>query len=98
VSIPVGLTGKELAHLHSLANGLRPKPTDGQPPPDSSSKSAATINRDAHVPVAAEAAPLPEAQRLWSKFDLLRHEVQQLQLRAERSEAPPTYASDEAGW
>jgi hypothetical protein len=96
VSIPVGLTSKELAHLRSIGSG--PGPTDGQAPPDSSSESAATIDRDAHVPVAVEATPLlPEAQRLWSEFDLLRHEVQQLQLRAERSEAPPTYASDEAG-
>jgi gas vesicle protein len=93
-SIPVGLTSKELAHLRSLANGSRPEPTDGQPPPDSSSESAARIDRDAHVPMAAEATALPEAQTIWSEFNLLRNEVQQL--RAERSEAPPTYFSGEA--
>ena len=92
VSIPVGLTSKELANLRSI--GSRPEPTDRQPPPDSSSESGAIIDRDAHVPVAAEATPLPETQRLWSEFDLLRNEVQQL--RAERSEAPPTYFSGEA--
>jgi hypothetical protein len=43
VSIPVGLTSKELAHLRSLAIGSRPEPTDRQPPPDPSSESAATI-------------------------------------------------------
>ena len=95
-SIPVGLTSKELAHLRSI--GSRPEPTDRQPPPDFSSESAATIDRDAPVPVAAEATllplPLPEAQTIWSEVNLLRNEVQQL--RAERSEAPPTYFSGEA--
>jgi len=93
VSIPVGLTSKELAHLRSLANGPRPESTDIQPPPDSSS--ASTVDGDALVPVAAEATtPLPEAQILRSEFNLLRNEVQQL--LAERSEAPPTYFSGEA--
>jgi len=93
LSIPVGLTGKELAHLRSLANGPRLESTDIQSPPDSSS--ASTIDRDAHVPVAAEVTtPSPEAQILRSEFNLLRNEVQQL--LAERSEAPPTYFSDEA--
>ena len=90
--IPIGLTDKELAHLRS--NASRPEPTDEQPPPDSSSESAATIDRDVHVPVAAEATPLPEAHTIWSEVNLLRNEVQQL--RAERSEAPPTYFSGEA--
>jgi len=93
LSIPVGLTGKELAHLRSLANGSRPESTDIQPPPDSSS--ASNIDGDAHVPAAAEATLLPDAQRLWSEFDVLRNEVQQLQLRADRPEVPPTYASSE---
>jgi hypothetical protein len=91
VSIPVGLTSKELAHLRSI--GPRVEPTDRQTPPDSSSESAATIDRDAHVGVAAEATPLPEALTYLSEVDLLRHEVQQL--RAERSEPPPTYFSGE---
>ena len=93
VSIPVGLTSKELAHLRS--NASRPEPTDRQPPPDSLSESGAAIDRDVHVPVAAEATHLPEAQTIWSEVNLLRNEVQQL--RAERSEAPPTYFSGEAG-
>jgi hypothetical protein len=100
VSIPVGLTGKELAHLRSLANGSRrpePTDTDWQPPPDSSSESAATIDRDAHVPVATEAIPVPEAQTIWSEVNLLRNEVQQLRAeRFEGLEAPPTYFSGEA--
>ena len=92
--IPIGLTDKELAHLRS--NSSRLEPMDGQPPPDSSSESAATIDRDALVPLAAETTPLPlpEAQTIWSEVNLLRNEVQQL--RAERSEAPPTYFSGEA--
>ena len=94
VSIPVGLTSKELAHLRS--NTLRPEPADRQPPPDSSSESAVTIDRDVHVPVAAEATALPEAQTIWSEVNLLRNEVQQLRAHAERSEAPPTYFSGEA--
>ena len=88
VSIPVGLSGKELARLRS--NALRSEPTEGQP---SDSSPAATTDRDVLGGGAAEAAPSPEARSLRSEVDLLRNEV--LQLRAERSEseAPPTYVS-----
>ena len=89
VPIPVGLSSKELAQLRS--NGSRSEPMDGQP---SDSAPVAITDGDALGGVASEATPLPEAQRLWSEVDLLRHEVQQL--RAERSEAPPTYDSGEA--
>ncbi|KAF8260626.1 hypothetical protein EI94DRAFT_1747935 [Lactarius quietus] len=88
-SIPVGLSSKELAQLRS--NGSRSEPTDGQP---SDFSSAATIDRDALGSVATEATPLPEAQRLWSEVDLLRHEVQQLRAERTESEAPPTYVSE----
>jgi hypothetical protein len=91
VSIPVGLTSKELAHLRSNHRS-HSEPTDTRQPSDYSS--AATPDPDARGSVAAETSPLlPEARRLWSEVDLLRHEVQQL--RAERSDAPPTYDSGE---
>ena len=89
VPIPVGLSSKELAQLRS--NGSRSEPMVGRP---SDFSPAALTDRDALGGVATEATPLPEARRLWSEVDLLRHEVQQL--RAERSEAPPTYVSGEA--
>ena len=92
VSIPVGLTSKELAHLRTI--GPRLEPTDSQTLPDSSSESVATTDRNAPVPVAAEATPLPETPAFLSEVDLLRHEVQRL--RAEISEPPPTYFSGEA--
>ncbi len=84
VSIPIGLSSKELAQLRS--DGLRPQPTDGW---SSDLSLVATVTTDEGV--AAEATSSSEAQRLRSEVDFLRHEVQQL--RAERSEAPPTYAS-----
>jgi hypothetical protein len=88
VSIPVGLSAKELAQLRS--NTSRSETTDRRPSDFSSAATSAFGGR------AAEAAPSPDAQRLWSEVDLLRHEVQQL--RAERSEpeAPPTYISEAA--
>ena len=88
VSIPVGLSGKELARLRS--NALRPEPTDGQP---SDSSPAATADRDVLGGGAAEAAPSPEALSLQSEVDLLRNEVQQLRAERSESEAPPTYVS-----
>jgi len=90
VSIPVGLTGKELARLRS--NGLRSGPMDRQP---SDLSSDATPDTDARGSVAAETTPLPEDQRLWSEVDRLRHEIQQLRAARERSDAPPTYDSGE---
>ena len=90
VSIPTGLTSKELAHLRS--NGSHSEPTNSRQPSDFSS--TVTPEPDSRGSVAAENSPLlPEALRLWSEVDLLRHEVQQL--RAERSDAPPTYDSGE---
>lgn len=91
VSIPVGLSGKELAQLRT--NASRSETTDRRP---SDYSSPPTTDGDALGGVAAENAPSPDARRLWSEVDLLRHEVQQL--RAERSEpeAPPTYVSEAA--
>ncbi|KAI9434459.1 hypothetical protein H4582DRAFT_1977644 [Lactarius indigo] len=90
VSTPIGLSGKELARLRS--NGLRSQPTDRQPPDLSL---IATTDEGAPGGLPAEATGSSEARRLRSEVEILRHEV--LQLRAERSEAPPTYASGEAG-
>ncbi|KAI9430131.1 hypothetical protein H4582DRAFT_2104007 [Lactarius indigo] len=89
VSIPVGLSGKELAQLRS--NASRSQSTDRRP-----SDLSLTATTDGGVPggLPAEATSPSEARRLRSEVDLLRHEV--LQLRAERSEAPPTYVSGEA--
>ncbi|KAI9440205.1 hypothetical protein BJY52DRAFT_524154 [Lactarius psammicola] len=89
VSIPVGLSSKELAQLRS--NGLRSPSTDGRP---SGPSLAGTIDRGALGSAAAEATSSFEAQRLRSEVDFLMHEIQQL--RAERSDAPPTYVSGEA--
>ncbi|KAI9434452.1 hypothetical protein H4582DRAFT_2080813 [Lactarius indigo] len=89
VSIPVGLSSKELAQLRS--NASRSQSTDRRP-----SDLSLTATTDGGVPggLPAEATSPSEARRLRSEVDLLRHEV--LQLRAERSEAPPTYVSGEA--
>ena len=89
VSIPVGLSGKELAQLRS--NLSRSENTDGQP---SDFSSPTITDRDTLGGGATGTAPSPDSRRLWSEVDLLRQEVQQL--RAERSEpeAPPTYFSE----
>ncbi|KAI9434462.1 hypothetical protein H4582DRAFT_779046 [Lactarius indigo] len=90
VSTPVGLSCKELARLRS--NGLRSQPTD-RGPPDLSL--IATTDEGAPDGLPAVATGSSEARRLRSEVEILRHEV--LQLRAERSEVPPTYASGEPG-
>jgi hypothetical protein len=93
VSIPVGLSSKELAQLRAQANAPRPESPDRRP---SDFSSAATTDRDALGGVATEATPLPDARRLWSEFDLLRYEVQQLRAGRSGSEEPPTYVSEAA--
>ncbi|KAH9009217.1 hypothetical protein EDB83DRAFT_2300895, partial [Lactarius deliciosus] len=89
VTIPVGLSDKELARLRSLANGPRSQPMDGQ-----SSNSLLTVATDrGELGGVAGVATSPfEAQRLQLENSFLRNEIQQL--RVERSEFPPSYASD----
>jgi hypothetical protein len=93
VSIPIGLSSKELAQLRELANAPRPESPDRRL---SDFSSAATTDRYALGGVTTEATALPDARRLWSEFDLLRHEVQQLRAERSESEAPPTYVSEAA--
>ncbi len=81
-SVPVGMSSKELAQLRS-----RSQPTDGHllnPSP--------TITTDRG---AATSSSRAEDQRLhWqSEVESLRREMQQL--RTERFEAPPSYASED---
>ncbi|KAH9020438.1 hypothetical protein EDB85DRAFT_520999 [Lactarius pseudohatsudake] len=89
VTIPVGLSDKELARLRSLANGPHSQPTDGQP---SNPLLTVTTDRGELGGVAGAATSPSEAQRLQLENNFLRHEIQQL--RVERSESPPSYASD----
>jgi hypothetical protein len=91
VSVPVGLSSKELAQLRAMENAPRLESPDRRL---SDFSSAATTDRGALGGMAAEATPLPDAQRLWSEFDLLRHEVQQLRAERSESEEPPTYVSE----
>ncbi|KAH9180825.1 hypothetical protein EDB89DRAFT_69091 [Lactarius sanguifluus] len=90
-AIPVGLSDKELARLRSLANGPRSQPTDGQP---SNPLLTVTTDRGELGGVASAATSSSEAQRLQLENNFLRHEIEQL--RVERSEFPPSYASDVA--
>ncbi|KAH9031250.1 hypothetical protein EDB84DRAFT_1676782 [Lactarius hengduanensis] len=89
VTIPVGLSDKELARLRSLANGPPSQPTDGQP---SNPLLTVTTDRGELGGVAGVATSSFDAQRLQFENNFLRHEIQQL--RVERSEFPPSYASD----
>ncbi|KAH9027634.1 hypothetical protein EDB85DRAFT_2276647 [Lactarius pseudohatsudake] len=89
VTIPVGLSDKELARLRSLENGSPSQPTDGQP---SNPLLTVTTDRGELGGVAGAATSPSEAQRLRLENNFLRHEIQQL--RVERSEFPPSYASD----
>ncbi|KAH9009214.1 hypothetical protein EDB83DRAFT_2531328 [Lactarius deliciosus] len=91
VPIPVGLSDKELARLRSLANGPHSQPTEGQP---SNPLLTVTTDRGELGSVAGAARSSSEAQRLRLENNFLRHEIQQL--RVERSESPPSYASDVA--
>ncbi|KAH8980364.1 hypothetical protein EDB86DRAFT_3107620 [Lactarius hatsudake] len=87
--IPVGLSDKELARLRSLENGPRSQPTEGQP---SNPPLTVTADRGELGGVAGVATSSFEAQRLQMENSFLRHEIEQL--RVERSEFPPSYASD----
>ncbi len=89
VSVPVGLSSKELARLRSLANGSRSQPMDGRPsnPP---SAVTATTDRDALGGAAAAATSSSEARILRSEVNVLRDEIR---LHAEISESPPSYSS-----
>ncbi|KAH9001001.1 hypothetical protein EDB92DRAFT_1824145 [Lactarius akahatsu] len=91
VPIPVGLSDKELARLRSLANGPHSQPTEGQP---SNPLLTVTTDRGELGGVTGAATSPSEAQRLRFENNFLRHEIEQL--RVERSESPPSYASDVA--
>ena len=86
-SIPIGLTGKELARLRSApmvstsSSHARSSSSGSQPtsPPTISSADQAT------------ATPTLETRRLQTEVESLRREMQQLRVRAERFEAPPSY-------
>ncbi|KAH8995425.1 hypothetical protein EDB92DRAFT_204443 [Lactarius akahatsu] len=89
VSVPVGLSSKELARLRrSPANGSRSQSMDGRP---SNPPLTSTADRGALRDAAAAATPSPEAWVPRSEFDVLRHEIQRL--HAVISESPPSYAS-----
>lgn len=88
MSIPVGLSSKELAQLRS--NALRSGPANPLPPP-SPAVSAVSTDGDVLGGMTTEVPPLPEVRRLQSEVDHLRREVERLD--AERSEPPPTYIS-----
>ncbi|KAH9026765.1 hypothetical protein EDB85DRAFT_163077 [Lactarius pseudohatsudake] len=89
VPIPVGLSDKELARLRSLENGPRSQPMEGQP---SNPLLTITADRGELGGVAGVATSSFDAQRLQLENSFLRHEIEQL--RVERSEFPPSYASD----
>ena len=88
MTIPAGLSSKELARLR--LNASRSGPTNPLPLPSP----AASADRELLGGTTAEVAPTPEVRRLQSEVDLLRREVERL--GAERSEPPPTYISGEA--
>ncbi|KAH8995309.1 hypothetical protein EDB92DRAFT_1943297 [Lactarius akahatsu] len=89
VPIPVGLSDKELARLRSLENVPHSQPTEGQP---SNPLLTITTDRGELGGVAGVATSSFDAQRLQLENNFLRHEIEQL--RVERSEFPPSYASD----
>ncbi|KAH8998363.1 hypothetical protein EDB86DRAFT_840433 [Lactarius hatsudake] len=92
VSVPVGLSSKELARLRrSPANRSRSQPMDGRP-----SNPPLTTTADRGVPRDAAAATTPSLEA-WvprSEVDVLRHEIQRL--HAVIAESPPSYASGAA--
>ncbi|KAI9446259.1 hypothetical protein H4582DRAFT_543251 [Lactarius indigo] len=95
-SVPVGLSGKELARLRSLANRSRSRPTDGQPsnpgPPLTT-----TADRSVLEGAAAVATSSSEARILRSEVVLgqeVMHEIQRF--HTEISGPPPSYTSGAA--
>ena len=88
-SVPVNLSGKELARLRS--NRLRSQPMVGRAsyPPLS-----VAIGRDALEGAAASPASSSEARRPRSENNISMHEIHEIQeLPVERSEPPPSYVS-----
>ena len=84
--VPVGLSSKELARLRSTPI-LSPS-TDAQL---SSSGSEPVTPPTFSATERSTLTPTPETQRLQTEVESLRREMQQLQIRAERFEAPPSY-------
>ncbi|KAH9180747.1 hypothetical protein EDB89DRAFT_62544 [Lactarius sanguifluus] len=92
VSVPVGLSSKELARLRrSLANGSRSQPMNEQ---TTTPPLLATTDSGALGGAAAAATASSEARILRSEVNVLRDEIQRL--HAEISELPPSYASGAA--
>ena len=87
-SVPVGLTGKELARLRSAPMGSTPSharsSSSGSQPTSPPTISASTSDR-------TTATPTLETRRLQSEVESLRREMQQLRVRTEAFEAPPSY-------
>ncbi|KAI9459512.1 hypothetical protein BJY52DRAFT_372907 [Lactarius psammicola] len=90
MSVPVGLSSKELARLRSLANG---SPSQSMDERTSNPPLTATIDRGAPGGAAAAATSSSEA-RILSEVNGLRNEIQRL--HAEISGSPPSYASGAA--
>jgi len=85
---PVGLTGKELARLRSESTPMFS--------PHSHARSSSNVSQPTLTPTASTAdrsmvTPAPETRRLQTEVESLRREMQQLRVRAERFEAPPSY-------
>ncbi|KAH9001077.1 hypothetical protein EDB92DRAFT_6973 [Lactarius akahatsu] len=92
VSVPVGLSSKELARLRrSLANGSRSQPMNER---TATLPLPAITDSGALGGVAAAAPASSEARILRSEVNVLRDEIQRL--HAEISELPPSYASGAA--
>jgi hypothetical protein len=82
VPLPVGLSSKELARLRE--DSPRSQSTEAL-----SSGPLLTVTTELGVDTSYS-----EARRLQSEVESLRREMQQLQVRAERFEAPPVYHED----
>lgn len=93
VSVPVGLSGKELAQLRS--NRLRSQPMVRRA---SYTPLSVAIGRDALEGAAASPTSSSEARRPRSENNLPRHEIHEIQrLSVEESEPPPSYVSRPQG-
>jgi hypothetical protein len=96
VSVPVGLSGKELARFRS--NGFRSQPMVGR---ESHPPLTVTIGRNAPGGAAASPTSSSEARRPRSENNFSRHEThiwhEIQQLPVERSESPPSYVSRPQG-
>ena len=93
VSVPVGLSGKELARLRS--NRLLSQPMVGRAsyPP-----LTVAIGRDALDGAASSSTSSSEARRTRSENNISMHEIHEIQQHGvERSEPPPSYVSRPQG-